>query len=648
MKTYLNPVYNQPCPDPFVLKHCGSYWAYCTGRWRDGRYFGVLHSPDLVRWEEVGGALEPLDDEHPMYWAPEVSYFNGLFYLYYSVGNETLMQIRVAVAEHPAGPFIDQGRRLTSEDFAIDPHVFVDDDGERYLFYAVDFLEHSHIGTGTVCDRLIDPLTLAGDPRPVTRPRYDWQVYDPQRQEKGGVRWHTIEGSFTLKHKGRYYQMFSGGNWQNISYGVSYAVTDDLRPRDEWRQTADGERVFPILRTIPGAVIGPGHNSVVRGPDNQQLFCVYHRWRQDGSGRVMAIDRLDWAGERMLILGPSTEPQPWPVQPALSGFGPGWSWDGEQWQVGDGLVAGCAEGGRATLPLPGAHWVIEISLSIRGASDLDGWAGLSLETATANPLLRWRLDADMRSLLMEWADADSLLQATATLPQPLRRDAYHLLRLDLNGAHARLTLNEGMHVWHGTLLADPEHLALEAHNLAADWAGFSLTMGWQDAFTNDQAAPAELGWRVVQGQADLALGGQELRCRCRADQSAVLVKGPAYASYEAVVNLRLLDPPTAGSGYGFCLWADAEPPIILMLIKTSAGWALLPAAGTPGLILPEPFDPTQTQQFRLRIEAGLLTISCETTLLGQLPLAIPASRLGLVVPAAGLALDLVRVTALSA
>jgi hypothetical protein len=197
-------------------------------------------------------------------------------------------------------------------------------------------------------------------------------------------------------------------------------------------------------------------------------------------------------------------------------------------------------------------------------------------------------------------------------------------------------------------MAQPDRLALEAHNLAADWAGFSLTTGWQEEFTDDQATSAELGWRIVQGQADLALSGQELHCRSRGDQPAVLVKGPAYASYEAVVNLRLLEPPAVGHGYGLCLWADAASAMTLMLSKTTAGWTLHSAAGQPDLILPATFDPTQTQQFRLRVEAGLLTISCEATLLGQLPLALPPSRLGLVVPAAGLALDLVRMTALSA
>jgi beta-xylosidase len=266
-QSYINPVHPSSFPDPYVLKFCGEYFAYCTGFAADGRAFGILRSHDLVNWTEVGGAMVALASEPPFYWAPEVTYSNGIFYLYYSAGNETLMEIRVAISCRPDGGFVDCGRRLTTEEFAIDAHVFTDTDGTRYMFYATDFLQHTHIGTGTVVDKMVDWFTLGGRPRPVTRARYDWQVYDPTRKEKGGVRWHTVEGPFVIKRKGKYYEMFSGGNWQNISYGVSFAVTDDITRDEEWPQFSDGENVLPILRTAPGKVLGPGHNSVIRGPN---------------------------------------------------------------------------------------------------------------------------------------------------------------------------------------------------------------------------------------------------------------------------------------------------------------------------------------------------------------------------------------------
>src|SRR4029079_4371464 len=178
MATYANPVYPRSFPDPFVLEHRGEYWAYCTGPWPDGRRFGILYSRDLVAWRPLAGALAPLRPEGadwPCYWAPEVAYWEGRFFLYYSVGDEERMEIRVAEAERPEGPFADSGRRLAPQPpdpFAIDAHPFLAPDGSRWLFYATDFLAHSHVGTGIVADRLEDPWTLPGAPRPTTRARY--------------------------------------------------------------------------------------------------------------------------------------------------------------------------------------------------------------------------------------------------------------------------------------------------------------------------------------------------------------------------------------------------------------------------------------------------------------------------------------------
>jgi beta-xylosidase len=308
---YRNPVYPHDFPDPFVMKHRDKFWGYCTGFQPDGGVFGIIHSKNLTHWEYIGSAMQPLAGNHPCYWAPEVTQEpDGSFLLYYSVGNEETMHIRIARSERPEGPFHDLGVTLTKEPFAIDPHVFIDDDSSRYLFYATDFLTHTHIGTGTVVDRMIDSFTLEGKPEPVTRAKYEWQVYDPKRASKGGVKWHTVEGPFVLKHNGLYYQMFSGGNWQNLTYGVSYAVSDKIKPGHEWHQHADGMQVLPVLRTIPGKVIGPGHNSVVIGPDGKQLFCVYHLWQN--SVRAMAIDRIEWEGNTLTVHGPTTTEQPSP------------------------------------------------------------------------------------------------------------------------------------------------------------------------------------------------------------------------------------------------------------------------------------------------------------------------------------------------
>lgn len=602
---YTNPVYPHSFPDPFVLKLRGEYWAYCTGPWHDGRCFGVLHSRDLAHWEPLAGAMEPLPGGFPCYWAPEVTYDNGRFYLYYSVGNEETMEIRVAVAAHPAGPFEDSGRRLTREPFAIDAHVFADASGGRYLFYATDFLEHTHIGTGTVVDRMLDPFTLAGEPRPVTRARHDWHVYHPNRPEKGYVRWHTIEGSFVLERKGRYYQMFSGGNWQNPTYGVSFAVSPHPDHPEEWVQAADGERVLPILRT-GGEVIGPGHNSVVRGPDNRQLFCVYHRWTFEGgvpSARVMAIDPLDWAGERMLVLGPSTEPRPLPL-PTFVGF----SKEGEVLDTGSSSFL-CEVSVRAQeIPAPGSG--VGLALSGDGEERLRVLLGAKAVRVFSNNR-----------------------EEEIALPSGFNLEAFHLLRLEVDGPRVSLAVDDVAARWRGSLSGLVTALALRTESLAAEFSGFAVTVGWEDLFLGDgEAWQPAAGWRVE--------GGRLISPAA----ASTLWRGPALDSYELVVNARMEEDGTTGWVIHPAVEEGGGGPRVV-LRRLGEGWGL--CIGEKILRLPSDFDPFVDQQFRFRKNEARTEIAWEGYALGALEVSTGPGSIGLGTAGARVSFEAVRVTALS-
>src|SRR5205807_426360 len=83
MREYVNPVYGHNFPDPFVLRFNGVSYAYGTGEAGDGKLFPMLSSRDMVEWATHGGALAPLADPGANeYWAPEVAYDNGVFYMY--------------------------------------------------------------------------------------------------------------------------------------------------------------------------------------------------------------------------------------------------------------------------------------------------------------------------------------------------------------------------------------------------------------------------------------------------------------------------------------------------------------------------------------------------------------------------------------
>jgi GH43 family beta-xylosidase len=686
--TYRNPVYGRSFPDPFVLKLKGEYWAYGTGPAADGRRFPVLRSPDLVRWQEVGGALAPLPGDilgnilgnklgnKPCYWAPEVAVHAGRLFLYYSVGDEETMEIRVAEADHPAGPFVDSGRRLTGEPFAIDPHVFTDGDGSRWLFYATDFLEHSHVGTGTVADRLLDPWTLAGRPRPVTLPRHNWQVYDPRRAEKGGVRWHTVEGPFVLRRKGLYYQMFSGGNWQRPGYGVSYAVARRLDGPGEWEQAADGERVLPVLRTRPGEVVGPGHNSVVRGPDNRQLYCVYHHWDLDAGARVMAIDPLDWAGERLLVAGPTTTPQPAPTPatladrfeaPAAAGLGP-------TWHCGDG--AWSAVGGEARQSAAGAAWATAAAVpacflaevTLRAAAD--GRPGAALHAAPGEELLRVLLAGSGATL--RWRGPEGAGEALLPLPPGFDPGVDHLLRVEVDEARAALSLDGLDPLWSGCLAEPPTCFALAAEGPAA-FAGFALTVGWEDLFV-EEGDPAAFGWRALAGSAGAwSRQGGELAARSPAGEASI-VKGPPLDAYELTVSGRLIEAAGPAAGWGVRPASTAGDPGPLLLVQDDPtqpdAWFLVVHAAESGdrrhvgdagdrgeegdrrdeqRAFPLPgFDPTHHHQLRLRREDSRLTIRWETLELAEIPVPAGPACPALHIREAAAAFDAVRVTALPA
>ncbi|WP_424952615.1 glycoside hydrolase family 43 protein [Deinococcus sp.] len=309
MKTYTNPVFPDYFADPFVLEHAGTYYAYGTtpGTQQHG-VFALLSSPNLTDWTPLGRVLAPLESGWTDYWAPEVAQHGGRFYLYFSAGRgDRGHHLRVAVADHPAGPFTDQNLVLTPDlPFAIDPHPFRDEDGQWYLYYATDLLDGERVGTSLVVQPLRDMLTLEGGPQTVLRASHDWQRYQAERNMYGAVYdWHTLEGPFVVRRGGSYYCFYSGGAWTDPSYGVSYAVAG--APLGPWHEPEAGTPV--ILKTVTGHVIGPGHNSLVQAPDGETVV-VYHAWDVAQTARRLCVDRLDWTPEGPRLRGPTWTPQP--------------------------------------------------------------------------------------------------------------------------------------------------------------------------------------------------------------------------------------------------------------------------------------------------------------------------------------------------
>ena len=305
---HVNPVYGSYFADPYVWKVRDTYYAIGTGESEAsghtlGKVFPILQSADFFQWQFASSALVRPDPQlGTNFWAPEVAEDRRTFYLYYSVGHgDKNHQLRVATSDAPQGPYHDLGKALLDpklSPFAIDPHAFRDDDGEWYLFYARDFLDSSgeaRPGTALMVAKMKSMTELEGAGVPVLRARSEWQRFDARRLMYGQLwDWHTLEGPFVVKRQERYYCFYSGGRWENDTYGVDYGVAD----RVTGPYSDDGNESGPrVLRTEPGQVIGPGHNSIVTGPDGETQYIVYHAWDKEMKVRRMFIDALSWTSE---------------------------------------------------------------------------------------------------------------------------------------------------------------------------------------------------------------------------------------------------------------------------------------------------------------------------------------------------------------
>lgn len=301
--TYTNPVYPGVFADPFVLRHEGAYHAFGTAPGFGGKVFPTLRSDDLAHWQAGECALVPPEGrEDGDFWAPEVAYRDGTFFMLYSVGGEDHVghQLRVAASDRPEGPYRDSGHPLldpTTAPFAIDAHPFRDASGKWHLYYARDLLDSDRPGTSLVVAPWDDPFRLPTEFHVVARARHDWQVYEQDRSmpQYGDApyQWHTLEGPFVVPHEGLLYLLYSGGNFANDTYGVDYLVASEVY--GEYQDTNDGVAAR-VLRTVPGRVIGPGHNSAVKAPDGSDTL-VYHAWDLGMKGRRMCLDRLDWTDD---------------------------------------------------------------------------------------------------------------------------------------------------------------------------------------------------------------------------------------------------------------------------------------------------------------------------------------------------------------
>ncbi|MCP8899652.1 family 43 glycosylhydrolase [Gilvimarinus xylanilyticus] len=212
----------------------------------------AFSSTDLKNWETHGPLLSVNDltwaDNYA--WAPDAAYKNGKYYLIFPAGtghkdrvnpeNSTKwMGIGIAESDSPTGPFKDMiGAPLWRTPYANDPSLFIDDDGQAYLYtHAKDHDYH-------VIKMADDMRSTAGE-----LTKMDMGGYEPK-----------MEGPWVFKRGDWYYYTMPENN-RILTYYMAKSPTGPWEYKGEIMGQENNSN---------------NHHSIVEYQG--QWFLFYHRW----------------------------------------------------------------------------------------------------------------------------------------------------------------------------------------------------------------------------------------------------------------------------------------------------------------------------------------------------------------------------------
>jgi arabinan endo-1,5-alpha-L-arabinosidase len=280
--------------DPAIIKTEDAYYIFCTGRG-----IPVRKSVDLLDWKisfppVVFSAVPEWAQEiipgQSDIWAPDISYYNGKYHLYYSVStfgkNRSVIGLATNTTlnfEDDAFEWVDEG--LVFESGAannyncIDPNLIIDAEGTPWLafgsFWSGIKMRRLEFETGKPSEEDTTLYSLA------------------QRFVNSG----SIEAPFII-HKGDCYYLFASFDFccrgvdstYHVKVGRSKSVTGPYVDREGVEMFKGGgtQVTFPTDRWH-----GPGHNSMLQ--ENGVEYIIYHAYDAENQGvPTMRIDRLIW------------------------------------------------------------------------------------------------------------------------------------------------------------------------------------------------------------------------------------------------------------------------------------------------------------------------------------------------------------------
>lgn len=292
--------------DPVIIQEEDTYYLFCTGGGRRGGILPVRCSSDMIEWSYCYDVYDRLPEwtsrEIPGtkgIWAPDISYFNGRYHLYYSVStfgrNSSAIGLVTNVTLDPESPdyeWIDRGMVVRStegmDDFnAIDANVAIEDEDTLWLSWGSFW--------SGIKMRKIDPETgmLSTDDVTLHSLCSRRRVNDHQTPPVEGA----VEAPFIIKHEKYWYLFVSfdfccrGANsTYKIMVGRSKEITGPYVDKDG-RPLLDGGGSL-VLEATTDNWKGPGHCAVLQQPDQDWL--VFHAYHGQTGRSALKIASICW------------------------------------------------------------------------------------------------------------------------------------------------------------------------------------------------------------------------------------------------------------------------------------------------------------------------------------------------------------------
>jgi arabinoxylan arabinofuranohydrolase len=270
--------------DPAPMVYKDTLYMYTghdedSSTWFTMKDWRCYSTTDMVNWTDHGSplSLKTFSWAKKDAWAGQCIFRNGKFYFYVPVNQENGrgMAIGVAVSNSPTGPFIDAlGKPLVhSGNGDIDPTVFIDDDGQAYLYWGNPYLKYVKLNE--------DMISYSSEivNVPLTKEGFNIRYKDVDKRPSA-----YEEGPWFYKRKGLYYLLYpAGGVPEHLAYSTSNSPTGPWMYRDT---------IMPVIRKGGAFTNHPG---VIDYKGKSYFF--YHNGALPGGGgftRSVAVEEFKY------------------------------------------------------------------------------------------------------------------------------------------------------------------------------------------------------------------------------------------------------------------------------------------------------------------------------------------------------------------